>query len=201
MTADPTPATTPFHRNRITNAIYPYTIRLLPVPTDRTFMYNHRGWPCPKNDYGWLNAFGELALGANQGRRALGKHFQIDAFSSYPVVRPLMLSVSMLASLSLFFFLPHSTTNSDTIFSVFENRTMPLSLQATALRKSQREGKTNGKTNASTRAHAPHGVALFSGLKSKYGTIRSPSCVSPAGMIPMHVQIPHDREGKRGRVV
>lgn len=38
----------------------PNTMRLLPVPTDRNFMYNHRGWPCPKNDYGWLNAFGEL---------------------------------------------------------------------------------------------------------------------------------------------
>lgn len=26
-----------------------YSMRLLPVPTDRTFVvYNHHGWPCPK---------------------------------------------------------------------------------------------------------------------------------------------------------
>lgn len=44
MTAVPMPATTIFHHTRTTNAIYPYTMRLLPVPTDRTFMYNQSQW-------------------------------------------------------------------------------------------------------------------------------------------------------------
>lgn len=143
------------------------------------------------------------ALGANEGRQAFGKHFQTDAFLSSTVVRPFMSLVLMPTYfLPLIIFSPQYHNPYRYQFSVLEIERYLFLPSHGPPKEPERGGRRTEPQNASTRAHTSKDnhmeLHCSSASRASMGRYGPPSCVGPAGMIHMHVQIPYDRGGKRG---